>query len=49
MPSLIRLLVAIGLIFGIGYGAMLALATFVTPQTRQITVTVPPDRFVKPH
>jgi hypothetical protein len=47
MPSLIRLVVAIGLIFGIGYGVMLALATFVNPQTREITVTVPPDRFVK--
>ena len=47
MPSLIRLLVVVGVIFGIGYAAMLALATFVNPHTREITVTVPPDRFVK--
>jgi len=47
MPSLIRLLAAIGLICGIGYAAMLTLATFVKPQTREITVTVSPDRFVK--
>ena len=47
MPSLIRVLVVVGVIVGLGYGAMLALATFVDPQPREMTVTVPPDRFVK--
>jgi hypothetical protein len=47
MPSLFRLLVVLGIIFGIGYGVIFALATFVDPRTREISVTVPPDRFVK--
>jgi phage shock protein PspC (stress-responsive transcriptional regulator) len=47
MPSLIRLLVVVGTVFAVGYGIVFALATFVSPKTREITVTVPPDRFVK--
>jgi hypothetical protein len=47
MPSLIRLLVVVGTIFAVGYGIVFALATFVAPKPREITVTVPPDRFVK--
>jgi hypothetical protein len=49
MPSLFRLIVALGIIGGVVYGAMFALANFVDPKPREITVTVPPDRFVKPH
>jgi hypothetical protein len=49
MPSLFRLIVALGLIGGLVYGAMFALANFVEPKPREITVTIPPDRFVKPH
>jgi hypothetical protein len=47
MPSLIRLLAVVGVIFGLGYAAMFALATLVDPRPREIVVTVPPDRFVK--
>jgi hypothetical protein len=47
MPSLLRLLLALGILFGLAYGTMLALVTFVDPKTREITVTVPPDRFVR--
>ncbi|HEY4775766.1 MAG TPA: hypothetical protein VIH40_13220 [Xanthobacteraceae bacterium] len=47
MPSLIRLLVVIGIIAGLGYGALFALATLVKPELREMTVTVPPDRFYK--
>jgi hypothetical protein len=47
MPSLIRLLVFVGLIFALAYGAMFALATLVDPKPREMVVTVPPDRFVK--
>jgi hypothetical protein len=47
MPSLIRVLVVVGIIVGLGYGAMFALATLVDPKPREMTVTVPPDRFVK--
>jgi hypothetical protein len=49
MPSLFRLIVALGFIGGLIYGAMFALANFVEPKPREITVTIPPDRFVKPH
>jgi hypothetical protein len=49
MPSLFRLIVALGIIGGVVYGALFALANFVEPKPREITVTVPPDRFVKPH
>jgi hypothetical protein len=47
MPSLLRVLLAVGILCGLGYGAMLALVTFVDPKPREITVTVSPDRFVK--
>jgi hypothetical protein len=47
MPSLLRFLTIVGIIGGIGYGAMYALATYVDPKPREITVTVPQDRFVK--
>jgi hypothetical protein len=47
MPSLLKLLLALGILFGLAYGTMLALVTFVDPKTREITVTVPPDRFVR--
>jgi len=47
MPSLLRILVVVGILSGIGYGAMFALATLVDPKTRDISVTVPPDKFVK--
>jgi hypothetical protein len=49
MPSLFRLLIVLGIIGGIGYGALFALATLVSPKTREISVTVPPDRFIKRH
>jgi hypothetical protein len=32
---------------GIGYGALYALATWYDPKPREITVSVPPDRFSK--
>lgn len=47
MPSLMRLLTIVGVIAALGYGAMFAL-TLVQPRTREMVVTVPPDRFVKP-
>ena len=48
MPSLIRLLVAVGVLFGLAYGAMFSLVTFVQPKPREITVTLPPDKLAKP-
>jgi hypothetical protein len=47
MPSLMRFLLVIGIIFGVGYAVIFALATMVDPKPREITVTVPPDKFVK--
>ena len=49
MPSLFRFLVVIGLIGGLGYVAIFALAN-VPYKQREIVQTVPPDRFLKqPH
>jgi len=48
MPSLIRLLVVLGLLSGFAYGAVFALATLVQPKPREITITIPQDR-LKPH
>ncbi len=49
MPSLFRLLFVLAIIGGISGAVIVALATLVEPVPREITVTVPPDRFVKPH
>ena len=49
MPSLFRFLMAVAVIVGIVYGAIYALANFVTPTPREITVTIPADRLAKPH
>ncbi|MDQ2081741.1 histidine kinase [Xanthobacteraceae bacterium Astr-EGSB] len=48
MPSLFRFLMAIGVLAGLVYAGMFALATMVEPQQRDMTVTISPDRFVKP-
>ncbi|HVG51636.1 MAG TPA: histidine kinase [Xanthobacteraceae bacterium] len=47
MPSLLRFLAVIGVIAGIGFGIIFALAYMVDPPPRDITVTVPADRFYK--
>ncbi len=47
MPSLLRFLAVVAIIGGLIYGGIFALANFVTPSTREITVTVPPDKFLK--
>jgi hypothetical protein len=44
MPSLFRLLMALGLLGSLAYGAMFALATLVEPKPREITVTIPAER-----
>jgi hypothetical protein len=49
MPSLFKFLVFVGLIGGIGYVAVFALANFVKHQPREIVVTIPPDKFLKNH
>jgi len=47
MPSLFRFLVFLGILSGITYGAVFSLARFVEPKQREITFTVPNDKFYK--
>ena len=47
MPSLFRFLVVVAIIVGVVYGAIYALANFVNPRPREMTVTIPPDKFLK--
>ncbi|MFL6811557.1 MAG: histidine kinase [Bradyrhizobium canariense] len=47
MPTLFRFLTVVGIIAGLGYGALFALANFVNPKPREMTVTIPPDKFLK--
>ncbi|HTC97347.1 MAG TPA: histidine kinase [Bradyrhizobium sp.] len=47
MPSLFRFLAVVAVIVGVVYGAIYALANFVKPSTREMTVTIPPDKFLK--
>jgi len=47
MPSLFRFLTVVAIIVGVIYGALLALANFVNPKPREMTVTIPADKFLK--
>jgi hypothetical protein len=47
MPSLFRFLSVVAIIVGIVYGAIFALANFVSPKSREMTVSIPPDKFLK--
>lgn len=47
MPSLFRFLSVVAVIGGLIYGGIFALANFVNPKPREMTVSVPPDRFLK--
>ena len=47
MPSLFRFLTVVGILAGVSYGVVFALANFVNPKPREITVTIPADKFLK--
>jgi hypothetical protein len=47
MPTLFRFLAVVGIIAGMVYAGIVALAVLVKPQPRDITITVPQDRFYK--
>ncbi|MBA3652257.1 MAG: histidine kinase [Chthoniobacterales bacterium] len=47
MPSLLRFLTVVAVIGGMIYGAIFALANFVDPKPREMTVTIPADKFLK--
>ena len=49
MPSLIRLLMVVGFLGGVAYGAMFALANFVQPKQREMSITIPAQRLTKPN
>ena len=49
MPSLLRLLMVVGLLGGFAYGAMFALAKFVTPKQREMSITIPANKLSKPN
>ena len=46
MPSLIRLLVVLGLIGAVIYGGMVALVMLVEPSQREMSVRIPSERLV---
>ena len=47
MPSLIKFLLLACILAGIVYGGMIALVTFVEPQPREMSQTIPPARLNK--
>ena len=47
MPSLLRFLTVIAIVCAAVYGGLYSLAHFVQPKPREITVSIPPDRFFK--
>jgi xanthosine utilization system XapX-like protein len=47
MPSLFRFLTVVAVIAGLIYGVIFALANFVSPKPREMTVTIPADKFLK--
>ena len=47
MPTLFRFLTVVGVIGGIIYGGVFALANLVSPKPREMTVSVPPEKFLK--
>ena len=47
MPSLFRFLALIGILCGLLYGGMFALVSLYEPKQREISITVPADKFTK--
>jgi hypothetical protein len=47
MPSLLRLLAVIAILCALVYGGLYSLAHFVQPKPREISVSIPPDKFFK--
>ena len=47
MPTLFRFLTVLGVLAGLGYAGLWALATFVQPEPREISVTIPASRLAR--
>ena len=45
----VPVITVIAIMVGAVYGGLYALAHFVAPKTREISVTIPPDKFFKDH
>ncbi|WP_114948490.1 histidine kinase [Microvirga calopogonii] len=48
MPTLVRILVILVILAGLGFAVMVALATLIQPDMREITIPIPPDRLPAP-
>jgi phage shock protein PspC (stress-responsive transcriptional regulator) len=46
MPTLMRLLTIVAVLFGLGWGALYWVATSVEPVERDMSFRVPPERFL---
>ncbi|ACB96963.1 histidine kinase [Beijerinckia indica] len=44
MPSLFRFLLTLAILGGLGYAGLWALATFIEPQSREMSQTIPAAR-----
>ena len=49
MPSLLRLLTVLAILCGLVYAGLFSLANFVQPKPREISLTIPPNKFFKNH
>jgi hypothetical protein len=47
MPSLLRFLSVVAILAAVVYGGIYALAHFVEPRPREISVSIPPEKFFK--
>ena len=47
MPSLFRFLTVVAVIAGVFYGVIFVLANFVNPKPREMTVTIPAEKFLR--
>jgi hypothetical protein len=47
MPSLLRFLTVIAIVGAAIFGGLYALAHYVQPKSREISVSIPPDKFFK--
>ena len=47
--SLLRFLAVIAILCAVAYGGLYALAHFVQPKPREISVSIPPNKFFKNH
>ncbi len=47
MPSLFRFLMVVGILGGLAYGTMFVLSNWVQLKPREISTTIPQDKFLK--